>query len=312
MSRISEEELRLLNSFTRRALTEDEVYVFSVTLCDNEIDRDFERFTVPALHKLAELFLGKSGIFDHDQKAGGQTARIFKTWVEEDKTRKTAVGEAYTMLRAKAYMVRTEQNRSLIDEIDGGIKKEVSVGCSMGKATCSICGKSHRDLACDHRPGSRYGEQVCHLILDDPQDAYEWSFVAVPAQKGAGVTKAFRKLTPVEPALERIKTARTGLQLSAEDVRVLQKRLAALEQSESDAKAYREKLLGDIEKYLLFALPDVSAPQFLKICRAMDAEALQAMRKSLKTQADAALPPMLQLARTAPKTENQNNRAFCI
>ena len=32
---------------------------------------------------------------------------------------------------------------------------------------------------------------MCHTILDDITDAYEWSFVAVPAQVNAGVTKRF-------------------------------------------------------------------------------------------------------------------------
>lgn len=311
MTTVNEEELQQLNAYTRRPLTSEEVYVFSVTLCDNEIDRDFERFSVAALNTLADLFLGKSGIFDHNQKAGGQTARIFKTWVEQDKTRTTTQGEPYTMLRAKAYMVRTQSNRSLIEEIDGGIKKEVSVGCSMGTARCSICGKSHRDLDCEHRPGTTYGDKLCHLILDDPRDAYEWSFVAVPAQRGAGVTKAFKKGAPAE-TLERIKTAQTGLQLSAEDVRKLQKRLCALEQNENDAKAYRAELLCDIEKYLLLALPQISAEPFLKGCRDLDAESLQSLRKSLKRQCDALLPPSPQLKHTAQKSDRQNNRAFCI
>ena len=39
-------ELELINKYSRREITEDEVYVFSVVLCDNDIDRDNERFTV--------------------------------------------------------------------------------------------------------------------------------------------------------------------------------------------------------------------------------------------------------------------------
>ena len=34
-------------------------------LCDNEIDRDWERFSPETLKGLAPLFVGKSGIFDH-------------------------------------------------------------------------------------------------------------------------------------------------------------------------------------------------------------------------------------------------------
>ena len=52
-------DLECINQYTRRPFTEQEVYTFSVVLCDNEIDRDFERFSVEALHTLSQLFLGK-------------------------------------------------------------------------------------------------------------------------------------------------------------------------------------------------------------------------------------------------------------
>lgn len=40
---ISDSDMALINSYTRRVLEKDEVYVFSVILCDNDIDRDGER-----------------------------------------------------------------------------------------------------------------------------------------------------------------------------------------------------------------------------------------------------------------------------
>lgn len=122
-SGISKQELDGLNRFSRRQLTEQEVYVFSVTLCDNDVDRDFECFSVSALQALAPLFEGKTGIFDHNAKSTLQTARIFKTWVETDKSKKTANNENYSALKARAYMVRTSENEALIKEIEGGIKK---------------------------------------------------------------------------------------------------------------------------------------------------------------------------------------------
>ena len=45
--------LEKINRFTRRELGEDEVYTFSVILCDNDIDRDLERFSDEALVTLA-------------------------------------------------------------------------------------------------------------------------------------------------------------------------------------------------------------------------------------------------------------------
>ena len=40
-------------------------------------------------------------------------------------------------------------------------------------------------------PGQRYDGKLCFTELQGAEDAYEWSFVAVPAQRGAGVLKTF-------------------------------------------------------------------------------------------------------------------------
>lgn len=177
-------DINKINEFTRRPLTEDEVYTFDVILCDNKTDRDGERFSDNALKQMKELFIGKTGIFDHNPKGEKQTARIFDTEiVEEDNN--------YKYLKANCYMMRTNSNSDLILEIDGGIKKEVSVSCSCGKKICSICGKDAYKTICNHNPGRKYGNKICCFILDDVTDAYEWSFVAVPAQINAGVTKKF-------------------------------------------------------------------------------------------------------------------------
>jgi len=187
----TQEKLDKLNHFTRHKLKSEDVYIFSVILCDNEIDRDNERFSVKALNSLAKMFVGKTGIFDHNPKGENQTARIFDTKLETDLNRKTSSGEPYTFIKAEAYMVRTTKNADLIKEIDAGIKKEVSVSCSVSKQICSVCGTDTKIKSCSHKKGKMYGDKKCHIILDEPTDAYEWSFVAVPAQVNAGVTKHF-------------------------------------------------------------------------------------------------------------------------
>ena len=121
------EELKEINRFAKGELTEDQVYAFHVRLCDNEVDRDFERFDTAALETLGELFLGKSGVFDHQWSARNQTARIYRTEVVRDRARVTAAGDPYCWLKGWAYLLRTEKNADLIAEIEGGIKKEVSV-----------------------------------------------------------------------------------------------------------------------------------------------------------------------------------------
>ena len=189
MEQDKEKLLAQLNRFTRRTHTLDEVYIFDVILCDNEIDRDGDCFSDAALRELAKRFIGVTGIFDHNPKAGGQNARIFAAEVCEDAKRTTKTGRPYRYLRANAYMVRTDGNADLIREIDAGIKKEVSVSCAVGAQRCSVCGANRLKKPCTHIKGKDYGGQCCHTVLDDITDVYEWSFVAVPAQRGAGVTK---------------------------------------------------------------------------------------------------------------------------
>ena len=185
--------LAKINGQTRTPLTADEVYVFAVRLCDNQPDRDFERFSDEALTALAPMFIGKTGILDHEWSADRQICRVFAAETVRD--------GAVLWLKAWAYMLRSEKNADLIREIDAGIKREVSVGCAMTKSICSVCGEPYG--TCEHRKGTQYGGTLCTAILDGPSDAYEFSFVAVPAQREAGVVKSAGKEEPERRQLER-------------------------------------------------------------------------------------------------------------
>lgn len=188
---IPNDNLTLINSFTRRELSQDEVFSFDFILCDNDVDRDLEKFSDTSLEKIAEIFVGITGVFDHNPSSHNQQARIFKATVITDTLIKNSLGQPYKSVKASAYMVRTSTNADLISEIDAGIKKEVSVSCKVDKKSCSICSK----ISCTHKKGQSYNDNLCYHILDNVSDAYEWSFVAVPAQKNAGITKKFSTLT---------------------------------------------------------------------------------------------------------------------
>ncbi|MBE6825315.1 MAG: hypothetical protein E7511_00340 [Ruminococcus sp.] len=230
------EKLEKLNRFTRREHTEEEVYLFSVILCDNDIDRDTERFSEEALAELQKRFIGKTGIFDHNPTSCGQTARIYDTEIVREPGRMTVDGRPYTALKAYAYMIRTDANADLIREIEGGIKKEVSVSCAAARQLCSVCGADRRQTACSHVPGQTYGDKTCHVILDEIQDVYEWSFVAVPAQVQAGVTKFYQG----ENTMHSDKTDQTQAALLAEvekQMRAEVMQLCAREKSGAVSKA---------------------------------------------------------------------------
>lgn len=196
-----EAELALINALARRELGAEEVYTFALRLCDNDIDRDFERFDDGTLDELAPMFVGVSGVFDHQWSARGQTARIYRTEVVGGGGTLTVDGRPCRYLKGWAYMMRTEENASLIAEIDGGIKREVSVGCAVERVVCSICGQELD--ACPHEKGEEYDGQICHGVLTGAVDAYEWSFVAVPAQRKAGVIKSAGRRLEDEARLGR-------------------------------------------------------------------------------------------------------------
>ena len=100
---MEKEILDKINSFTRREFKAEELYVFPITLCDNDIDRDMERFSDAALEKMQQLFIGKTGIFDHDPTANNQEARVFDTEVIADSSRTTKDGRPYKYLKGLAY-----------------------------------------------------------------------------------------------------------------------------------------------------------------------------------------------------------------
>lgn len=236
-----------------------------------------------ALQALAGLFIGKTGIFDHSQRGKDQTARIYETAVVTDPTRTTADGEPYTCLRAKAYMVRTEKNKDLIAEIEAGIKKETSVGCCVQSIRCSVCGKDIKAQGCEHQKGRVYGGKRCHYLLDQPTDAYEWSFVAVPAQRNAGVIKSF---TPGTAAPADPETA-------------------------SLAAAYRAELLGDVLQHAARCVPTLESGVLRSLCADAPADVLKSLRDAFRAQAQASLPLLRQLQGADP-AEDAENTAYQI
>ncbi len=302
---ITDEELSLINRFTRKELKPEDVFVFSIVLCDNEIDRDGERFDNLALEKLKELFVGITGIFDHSHSGKNQTARIFDTEVVTDKNRQTSYGEEYRFLKAKAYMPRTQSNENLITEIDAGIKKEVSVCCSVKSYVCSVCGNDMRSEKCSHLKGVEYSGKICHCILKDPADAYEWSFVAVPAQPGAGVIKS--KVTKTFGECEKAFKKGNEIVISRTLSKELGEKLAVLEKAAEEGRAYRKDLTKQAVKYASLALDGIDGETIEEMCKNLDIEKLKNLRDSFYEKASQVIPLKSQLKPNENKQKNNNN-----
>lgn len=274
----SEAQMEQLNRFAKTPLRREDVYVFSVRLCDDQIDRDGERFDTAALPALARLFVGKTGVVDHAWSADRQMARIFQTQVMQEG------GVSY--IKAWAYMLRTERTADAIAEIEGGIKKEVSVGCSMGKSVCSVCGADYG--GCAHRKGEAYGGEVCAAVLKEPLDAYEFSFVAVPAQREAGVLKGFGDGAPKAAAYK------------------------ALQRDAALGRQYRKDLQEEIVRLGLvldFGL-DEEALRF--VAKAMDDEQLRRAKSAMARRTAALFPPACQLPQAGKPDDKPLGAEFLI
>lgn len=312
-----EGELELINNYTRRPFTAEEVYVFSLTLCDNDVDRDFERFTVESLFELEKLFVGKTGIVDHVSSSKNQTARIFKCKVEAVEGRKTLTGDDYFRLTARAYIPVTEGNRETILAIDSGIKKEVSVGCAVAESICSVCGKSLGTHECNHQKGKTYGDSLCFAELLSPYDAYEWSFVAVPAQREAGVTKSFKKLKGrneknmegIMKSLER----KSEVAFTKSECEKLFDYISELEKHAQAGKEYRNSLESEFTRLMALLEPQISENAVKGALKGMTTENLKEFIAAYSTKAEGTLPIKPQLAADRKnRSKASQNKEFTI
>ncbi len=264
-------QLEAINAQAKAKLTAEQVYVFSLRLCDDQVDRDFERFDTEALPGLAKMFIGKTGIVDHKWSSEHQVARIFAAEVVRE--------DGVSYIKAWAYIRRGGSCDEVIADIEAGIKKEVSVGCAMGRAVCSICGSDYG--SCGHQKGEHYDGQLCCAILKEPMDAYEFSFVAVPAQPNAGVLKA---LGGGNRSLKELAD-----QFGA------QGEYRALFQDAQLGRQYRKELEEDVVRLCLALELGEEREVFLNIAKTAAGEDLMKLRSALDMRLAESLPMQTQL-----------------
>lgn len=205
---VTDEDLKKINKYALTPLKAEDVFIFKATMADNEQDdRNYMPFNLKSLQDLKRLYIGKTMLKDHRRQADNQIARIYDTELVQNANKQTELGELHTDLIAKIYMVRTESNKDLIAEINAGIKKEVSTSCRPEKMICNICNTDNMNKWCIHYPGVNYdvtdasgktSKKRCKMLLHGASEAYELSFVAVPAQPRAGTHKSVGFAKPIE------------------------------------------------------------------------------------------------------------------
>ncbi len=263
-------QLEAINAQAKGKLTAEQVYVFSLRLCDDQVDRDLERFDTGALPALAKLFIGKTGIVDHRWSSDSQVARIFETQVVQE--------DGVSFIKAWAYIRRGGAADETIADIEAGIKKEVSVGCAMGRSVCSVCGGDYG--TCGHQKGEHYDGVLCCAILKEPMDAYEFSFVAVPAQREAGVMKGLRGQRTLKDLADEFGA---------------QSEYRALFKEAQLGRQYRKELENSVVRLCLALDLGAAEPVLRGVVSKAGAEDLMALRNALQGRVDELFPMQTQL-----------------
>jgi hypothetical protein len=184
-----------VNRFALRPLAPDEYAVFTLDLCHNQIDRHFSRFPNEELEVINRLVPGRPLMERHDLKGSLPRGTFFRSELHRD-------GDLLSV-RPDVYVLRTRENAGFIQNIEGGVYRETSIGFSFQTPECSVC---HKDLrTCDHIPGRSYGAQTCHYIMRGVLEVIEGSVVPAGSQGTSFIAQ--ERALPLEHALDAAREA---------------------------------------------------------------------------------------------------------
>jgi hypothetical protein len=157
----------------------------------------------------------------------------------------------------------------------------------MGQAVCSICGGEYG--TCGHQKGEHYDGMLCCVILKEPMDAYEFSFVAVPAQREAGVIKG------LGGGNRRLK--------ELADEYGAQGEYRALYVQAQLGQRYEKQLQDDVVRLFLSLDMGMEEPVLRSISQKVSAEELQHLKAALEERVAEYLPMQTQLH---PRSKKQD------
>lgn len=177
----------------------EQLYIFSIKMCNSEIDSDFDKLTPAFLTQFAE-YINSSPIpliKDHCWIAENQIGRVYRAEVLSEGL--DSIGEPYTYVLGYAYVAA---NSEIVARLKLGLLSEVSVGFDGKGYTCSSCGAdvlSH-DSQCPngHIFGSTIEGVTVYRNVGECTSALECSFVPVPAQDGAEVQSKSKEVKKVK------------------------------------------------------------------------------------------------------------------
>lgn len=211
---MSAEDMAAINKQALGELQAEDVAVFRMDLCNDQIDRHISRFPVEELRKISdELIVGKPLMELHDMPGpfsrGSQpVGKFFRSQVVEE--------NGTVSVRPDVFLLRGHGEDDIIAKIEAGILAGTSISFALDRPECSSCGCDIRE--CAHWPGDEVDGELCHVILREVSDVFEGSIVPLGSQgtEFTGVRGVDNEGAPVLSLCDAIKQARsTPLKLSA-------------------------------------------------------------------------------------------------
>ena len=151
-----------------------------------------------------------------------------------------------------------------------------------------------RSRECTHIQGQKADGKVCHAILTEPSDAYEWSFVAVPAQRKAGVSKSAKIRNDVMKidtcdAAEIIKSmfcAEKGITLDCAQLKAVARYIQSMESDADSGREYRNQTQQEIISLAAFVLPCADTVMLEGILKKLDNDEVFMLKKAFDMKAN--------------------------
>lgn len=195
----AEERMENINRFALRPLSADEVAVFTLDLCNNQVDRHYSRFPEEELERVNILTPGRPLMERHDLSGSLPRGTFFRSSLHRE--------DDLVSVRPEVYVLRSARNRDFILNIEGGVYRETSIGFSFRRPECSVCARDLR--TCAHVPGRSYGGKSCHFVMRGVLEVLEGSVVPAGSQGTRFVARQRADRTlPAGPPSEALAAAR--------------------------------------------------------------------------------------------------------
>jgi hypothetical protein len=186
------------------------LYVRRVMLCSDAVDRAYGQIPLPYLQRLAATLPGKSLLLNHDKYFDAVAVGLW----HHAEARASRHGEpGSNVLEAHFYLVRDEDNATLIRRIDAGIVRHCSIAFTYDHEVCDVCSLPY--YKCPHHRGERLedGRKATFRFGGDVEkyEAVEGSLVYLGRQHGSTIRTGHDPAQGEEMELEKILAAINSL-----------------------------------------------------------------------------------------------------